>query len=300
MNSVEYGLSAAVYTRDINAALHAVHAIDTGITYVNAPTIGAEIPLPVRRHQAHRQRLPRGRRPRHRAVQPGEDGVRRLLGHAPTGADRQPGGRVMSAAPATTPTLTDDVARPLRRRGRPGAAGLLRRRRRARRGLVRVGRRRSSLPRPRVGHRRHQHRPPAPARRGGDPRPGRRAAPHVGRAQAPALHPGLRGDRRAGPVPARPQGVPLQQRRRGGRRRHQAGPPHHRQARDHRLPAGVPRPHDGRHQPHHRQGRLPGGLRPAAARRCTSRPTASARPDRRSTSSTGSSAPRHRPRRWPR
>ena len=46
VNSVEYGLSAAVYTRDINAALRAVHAIDTGITYVNAPTIGAEIPLP--------------------------------------------------------------------------------------------------------------------------------------------------------------------------------------------------------------------------------------------------------------
>ncbi len=46
VNSVEYGLSAAVYTRDINAALRAVDAIDTGIIYVNAPTIGAEIPLP--------------------------------------------------------------------------------------------------------------------------------------------------------------------------------------------------------------------------------------------------------------
>ena len=46
VNGVEYGLSAAVYTRDINAALTAVAAIDTGITYVNAPTIGAEIPLP--------------------------------------------------------------------------------------------------------------------------------------------------------------------------------------------------------------------------------------------------------------
>ena len=46
VNGVEYGLSAAVYTRDINAALRAVAAIDTGITYVNAPTIGAEIPLP--------------------------------------------------------------------------------------------------------------------------------------------------------------------------------------------------------------------------------------------------------------
>jgi aldehyde dehydrogenase (NAD+) len=46
VNGVPYGLSAAVYTRDINAALHAVERIDTGITYVNAPTIGAEIPLP--------------------------------------------------------------------------------------------------------------------------------------------------------------------------------------------------------------------------------------------------------------
>jgi aldehyde dehydrogenase (NAD+) len=46
VNSVEYGLSAAVYTRDINTALRAVDAIDTGIVYVNAPTIGAEIPLP--------------------------------------------------------------------------------------------------------------------------------------------------------------------------------------------------------------------------------------------------------------
>jgi aldehyde dehydrogenase (NAD+) len=46
VNSVDYGLSAAVYTRDINAALHAVDGIQTGIVYVNAPTIGAEIPLP--------------------------------------------------------------------------------------------------------------------------------------------------------------------------------------------------------------------------------------------------------------
>jgi acyl-CoA reductase-like NAD-dependent aldehyde dehydrogenase len=46
VNDTEYGLSAAVYTRDINAALWAVDHIDTGIVYVNAPTIGAEIPLP--------------------------------------------------------------------------------------------------------------------------------------------------------------------------------------------------------------------------------------------------------------
>lgn len=46
VNSAAYGLSAAVYTRDINAAMRAVASIDTGIVYVNAPTIGAEIHLP--------------------------------------------------------------------------------------------------------------------------------------------------------------------------------------------------------------------------------------------------------------
>jgi len=46
VNSVPYGLSAAVYSRDISACLRAVERIDTGIVYVNAPTIGAEIPLP--------------------------------------------------------------------------------------------------------------------------------------------------------------------------------------------------------------------------------------------------------------
>lgn len=46
VNQSEYGLSAAIYTRDINQALQAVDRIDTGIVYVNAPTIGAEIQLP--------------------------------------------------------------------------------------------------------------------------------------------------------------------------------------------------------------------------------------------------------------
>jgi aldehyde dehydrogenase (NAD+) len=46
VNASEYGLSAAVYTRDVNLAMQAAARIDTGIVYVNAPTIGAEIQLP--------------------------------------------------------------------------------------------------------------------------------------------------------------------------------------------------------------------------------------------------------------
>ncbi|HLT19065.1 MAG TPA: aldehyde dehydrogenase family protein [Thermomicrobiales bacterium] len=45
-NGVQYGLSAAVYTRDINRAFTAMRDIHTGILYVNAGTIGAEIHLP--------------------------------------------------------------------------------------------------------------------------------------------------------------------------------------------------------------------------------------------------------------
>jgi aldehyde dehydrogenase (NAD+) len=45
-NSVEYGLSASIYTRDIDAAFRAMRDLETGLFYVNAPTIGAEIQLP--------------------------------------------------------------------------------------------------------------------------------------------------------------------------------------------------------------------------------------------------------------
>lgn len=46
VNDSVYGLSAAIYTRDVNDALTATQRINTGIVYVNAPTIGAEIQLP--------------------------------------------------------------------------------------------------------------------------------------------------------------------------------------------------------------------------------------------------------------
>jgi acyl-CoA reductase-like NAD-dependent aldehyde dehydrogenase len=45
-NDVEYGLSSSIYTKDVNLAFRAVDELETGITYINAPTIGAEIQLP--------------------------------------------------------------------------------------------------------------------------------------------------------------------------------------------------------------------------------------------------------------
>jgi alpha-ketoglutaric semialdehyde dehydrogenase len=45
-NDVAYGLSSSIYTRDINAAYRAMHELEAGIVYINAPTIGAEIHLP--------------------------------------------------------------------------------------------------------------------------------------------------------------------------------------------------------------------------------------------------------------
>ncbi len=45
-NGVRYGLSAAIYTRDVNRAFRAMNDMYTGIFYVNASTIGAEVHLP--------------------------------------------------------------------------------------------------------------------------------------------------------------------------------------------------------------------------------------------------------------
>jgi alpha-ketoglutaric semialdehyde dehydrogenase len=45
-NSVRYGLSAAIYTQNVNRAFKAMNELYTGIFYVNASTIGAEVHLP--------------------------------------------------------------------------------------------------------------------------------------------------------------------------------------------------------------------------------------------------------------
>ncbi|MCU1285392.1 MAG: Aldehyde dehydrogenase [Acidobacteriales bacterium] len=45
-NGTMYGLSSSLYTRDVNKAFRAIRDIYAGITYINAPTIGAEVHLP--------------------------------------------------------------------------------------------------------------------------------------------------------------------------------------------------------------------------------------------------------------
>ena len=45
-NDVRYGLSSSIYTSNVNASFRALNELDNGITYVNAPTIGAEAHLP--------------------------------------------------------------------------------------------------------------------------------------------------------------------------------------------------------------------------------------------------------------
>jgi alpha-ketoglutaric semialdehyde dehydrogenase len=45
-NDVRYGLSSSIYTTSVGSAFRALQELDNGITYVNAPTIGAEAHLP--------------------------------------------------------------------------------------------------------------------------------------------------------------------------------------------------------------------------------------------------------------
>lgn len=46
VNDTSYGLSSSIYSRDVNRAMRAIRDIEAGITYVNGPTIGAEVHLP--------------------------------------------------------------------------------------------------------------------------------------------------------------------------------------------------------------------------------------------------------------
>ena len=46
LNNTRYGLSSSIYTNDVNRAFKAIRDIEAGITYINGPTIGAEVHLP--------------------------------------------------------------------------------------------------------------------------------------------------------------------------------------------------------------------------------------------------------------
>jgi aldehyde dehydrogenase (NAD+) len=46
LNDTIYGLSSSVYTSNVNSAFTAIRDIRAGITYINAPTIGAEAHMP--------------------------------------------------------------------------------------------------------------------------------------------------------------------------------------------------------------------------------------------------------------
>ena len=86
-NGVNYGLSASIYTRNVNQAFRAQRDLETGIVYVNAPTIGAETHLAIRRHEKYGQRPPRSRTRRARLLFRMEDGVRGLFRPAAARAD---------------------------------------------------------------------------------------------------------------------------------------------------------------------------------------------------------------------
>lgn len=45
-NNTRYGLSSSIYTQDVNLACRAIRDFEAGITYINGPTIGAEVCLP--------------------------------------------------------------------------------------------------------------------------------------------------------------------------------------------------------------------------------------------------------------
>src|SRR3970282_2941470 len=46
VNDTRYGLSSSIFTQDVNKSALAERDLDSGIVYINASTIGAEIQLP--------------------------------------------------------------------------------------------------------------------------------------------------------------------------------------------------------------------------------------------------------------
>ena len=214
-----------------------------GIVYVNAPTIGAEIPLPFggTKHTGNGFREA-GTRGIEQFSQV-EDRLRRLLGPAAEGPDRQPPRRWRTrdehaldrASRPAPPTGSPATRRGAGRRAVRGHFDIVAGRGR---GLVAHRRRRAALPRPRVGHRGHQRRATA------IPRVVAAAEAQL----APLMHTSVvthhqrnieLAERLGAPVP-----VPRRARRCSSATpgaeavdgAHQAGPPRDGSAGDHRLP----------------------------------------------------------------
>ena len=256
VNSVEYGLSSCIYTRDINTALYAVDRIDAGIVYVNAPTIGAEIPLPFggTKHTGNgfREAGARGieqfsqiktvyidysgRLQRAQIDTPGVECTEEPSDHLPAPSSPSRARRRPSGWPATRPPWP--ASSPAAPTSSPCGA-------RARGCGTPTGRRYLDFA---SGIAVDQHRPLPPEGGGGHRRAGGHADPHVGGHPPPPGWCEL-AERLGGLVPLlrRAAGVLLQLRRRGGRRLPEAGPQGHRQAGRHRLPPGLPRPDPGGH-----------------------------------------------------
>ena len=53
-NDTEYGLSSAVFGRDVNRALNVARQIESGICHINGPTVQDEAQTAVRRHESQR------------------------------------------------------------------------------------------------------------------------------------------------------------------------------------------------------------------------------------------------------
>ncbi len=54
-NDCEYGLSAAVFSENINTALSVAQRIDSGICHINSPTVQDEAQMPFGGHQGQRR-----------------------------------------------------------------------------------------------------------------------------------------------------------------------------------------------------------------------------------------------------
>jgi aldehyde dehydrogenase (NAD+) len=45
-NGVEYGLTASIFTQNVDAVMRFIEEVETGMVHVNEPTIGGEAQLP--------------------------------------------------------------------------------------------------------------------------------------------------------------------------------------------------------------------------------------------------------------